>query len=127
MKVATTITRGMVVEPAVKEVLDDTPKRDKKSMARLRIQDEVFDLEDSVADNAKMISLLTTLLSRMYDTFTVTQKGRLATADRQLLEYMFTKFSATTTRADVQVGVDGAVPTIDKILNRQAQIGVIVK
>jgi len=122
---ATTITNGMVVEPAVKEIIDVT-KKDKKSLVRLQIQDNVFDIHDSVADNAKMISLLTTLMSRMYDTFSTTQKGKLTTADRTVLEHMFTKFSTTTTRADIQVSVNGATATIDKMLDRQAQIGQIL-
>jgi len=122
----TTITRGMVVEPAVEAVLDSTPKKDKKYLARLQIQDNVFDLNDSVADNAKMISLLTTLMSRMYDTFSTSQKNLLSTTDRALLEHVFTKFNTTDTRADLQVSKEGATTVIDKLLDRQAQIGQIL-
>lgn len=110
----------------VKQVLDDTVKTDKKSQVRYRIENEVFDLEDSVADNAKMISLLITLVSRMYDTYTTTQKNRLSTADRQLIEYTFGVFANTETRGDVQFTQEGSA-MIDKILTRQASVGVIVK
>ena len=102
------------------------PSSDKKMKVRHQIESEVFDLHDSVADNAKWLSLLTTLMSRMYDTFTDTQKGRLSTEDKALIEEVFGIFKSTNTRGDVQFSKEGPA-MIEKIMNRQAQIGEIVK
>jgi len=97
-----------------------------KDSIRKDIQNEVFDIEDSVADNAKMISLLITLSSRIYDILDTVQKDKLATGDRYLIEYIFAKFSTTETRADVQLVTEGT-PMLDKLLERQSIIGNIIK
>ena len=116
---------GMRYQKAVVQELN-APSTDKKSKIRYQIENEVFDLEDSVADNAKWLSLLTTLLSRFYDTFTDTQKARFSAEDKALIEMMFSKFKTTNTRYDVQFQEEG-IALIDKILERQKQIGEIVK
>lgn len=122
----TTKINGALRSNAVTEVLDQEPKADKKSLSRLQIQEEVFDNSDSIADNAKMISLMMTLVSRIYDVLDDTQKDNLSTDDRNLIEYTFNKFSNTNTRADVQFASEG-ITLIDKLLDRQASIGNIVK
>jgi len=118
--------KGMLVTKAVKAVMDDTPKTDKKYRVRKEINEKVFDLDDSVADNSKMISLLTTVLSRIYDVLPDTEKDNLNADDRAMIEYMFSKFKTTNTRADVQFATEG-VSLIDKLLDRQADIGTIVQ
>jgi len=115
---------GMLVEKAVKKVLDDEPKSDKKSLVRKAIQDEVFDAEDSIADNAKMISLLLTMISRMYDALPATTKNNIV--DKTTIDYVLTKFANVQTRADVQFAQEGS-SLIDKLLDRQATIGHLVK
>lgn len=122
----TTKINGALRSNAVTEVLDQEPKADKKSLSRLQIQEEVFDNSDSIADNAKMISLMMTLVSRIYNVLDDTQKDNLSTDDRNLIEYTFNKFSNTNTRADVQFASEG-ITLIDKLLDRQASIGNIVK
>ena len=119
------ITDGISYKKGVAEELSP-PSSDKKMKVRHQIESEVFDLHDSVADNAKWLSLLTTLMSRMYDTFTDTQKGRLSTEDKALIEEVFGIFKSTNTRGDVQFSKEGPA-MIEKIMNRQAQIGEIVK
>jgi len=98
----------------------------KKNRQRRQIQDEVFDVEDAIADNAKMISLLTTMLNRLYGVMPEEQKSLLDTDDRNLIEYALNKKSSIATRADVQFFQEGAVPMIDKLFERQAKIGMIV-
>ena len=122
---AKTIKRGALLSKGVQEVQDSEIKRSKKDLSRLDIQDTVFDNADSIADNAKMISLLLTTISRMYDIMEDTQKDKLSTDDRNMIEYTFSKFASTNTRADIQFATEG-VTFIDKLLNRQAQIGAII-
>jgi len=119
-------TNGMLVKKAVVPYLDTTPSIDKKMKTRKEINENVFDLDDSVADNSKMISLLTTIISRMYDTFSDEQKDLMDSADREMIEYTFAKFKDTNTRADVQFATEG-IGLVDKLLDRQGQIGTIVK
>ena len=102
------------------------PSSTKKDFVRLKIQQEVFDDKDSLADTTKWVSLLTTLVSAMYDTFTETQKAKLPTEHRSLIEYTFAKFKETNTRADVQFATEG-VAMVDKMLDRQKAVGNIVK
>ena len=105
--------------------IPDAPSNSKKAKARHRIENEVFDLRDSVADNSKMISLLISLVSRIYSTLTATAKGKLSSADKALIETVITEFKNVNTRADVQLAKEGP-SMITKILSRQAQIGTIV-
>ena len=98
---------------------------DTKSKQRLEIQDQVFDNADSIADNAKMISLLISVVRRMYEIMPETQKADLDSDDRTMIEYTFSQFASTQTRADVQFAVEG-LALIDKLLARQGQVGTIV-
>jgi len=120
--VKTNTTKGMLVTPAIKKVLDSTPKTDKKSFQRERISNEVFDLEDSVADNAKMISLLISMISRLYPLINTTA---LAVNDKALIDAVMAEFATTNTRADVQLAKEGPA-MITRVLARQAAVGAIV-
>ena len=117
---------GTMFKKSIVEVPEE-PSRDKKIQQRLKIQNEVFDIHDSVADNAKMISLLITMLNRIYTAIPEDIKTNISPADRSLIEYALNKKTAVTTRADIQVFTEGAAETIDKLFARQAQIGNIVK
>ena len=117
---------GMLAKKAVRKTYDTEESTDKKAFIREAIQKEVFDEQDAIADNAKMISLLTTVMSRMYDIIPAADKDNLDPNDRAVIEQVFTKFKTTETRADVQFAIEG--PTlIDKLLNRQGTIGNIIK
>lgn len=121
----TTLQKGLLVKKAVVESVDETPKTSKKAHVRKKIHDEVFDLNDSVADNAKIISLTLTLLSRIYDVLPDDIKANLIDTDKQLIELAFGKFKTTITRGDVQFAKEG-VGMINKILDRQNKVGEIV-
>lgn len=108
----------------VEEVLD-APRTDRKALQRLEIQEQVFDNSDSIADNAKMISLLISVIRRMYEVMPEEQKALLVTEDRTMIEYTFEQFALIQTRADVQFATEG-LALIDKLLGRQGQIGTIV-
>ena len=96
-----------------------------KNKQRLRIQNEVFDLEDSVADNAKWASILTTFISRIYSILPEEQKALLDPTERATIEYALAEFAATNTRADVMLAAEGAAG-IKKLLDRQGAIGTLV-
>jgi len=115
---------GTVFRKGVEEVHAPT-KTDSKSIKRLEIQDSVFDIEDSLADTTKWLSLLTTVVERMYSVMPAADKANLTAADKAMIDYAMTKFKATTTRADTQYAIEGNV-MIDKILNRQSQINKII-
>lgn len=121
----TTKVKGSIRKPAVEEVPEQI-KTDTKSLKRLQIQDEVFDNSDAIADNAKMISLLLSTISKMYNTFTDTQKNKLSIEDKTLIEYTFDKFGNANTRADNQLQEEGT-ELVDKLIQRQETIGNILK
>jgi len=119
-------TKGAFVKKALVEEFDNSPKTDKKTKVRKEIQEQVFDDRDAIADNAKMISFLITLTSRMYDIIPAEQKDLLKADDKDLIEHIFAKFRITNTRADIQLQEEGTV-LIDRLLERQADIGKLVK
>lgn len=105
---------------------DDELKTDEKSHIRYDIEKEVFDLPDSVADNSKMISLVISLVERMYTVMPDDQKELIPEQDRVLIDMVLNTFKQTTTIADEQLATEGPA-MITKILDRQAKIANIVK
>jgi hypothetical protein len=109
-------------QKAVLEVFEkDTSS---KGIIRKTINEEVFDLNDSVADNAKMISLLLSMLKRLYAVNFDT--ASLSSTDKGTIDYVINKFDTIQTRADVQFAKEGS-SMIDKIMDRQALVGSIIK
>ena len=98
----------------------------KKGKIRKEINEQVFDIEDSLADNAKMIFLLTSLLMRIYNALPDDIKGNLSDEDRQIVEYAFNKYTETTTRLDLQFQEEG-IGIIDKLLNRQKEVANVIE
>ncbi len=117
---------GMLHSVIYKNTIDDTDKKDTKTKIRYEIENEVFDELDSIADNAKMISLLMSTISRMYEIMDDVNKDKLTPESRYVIEHTFAKFKTTDTRADVMVEKEG-VTSIDKLLDRQGNIGTIIK
>lgn len=126
MFVLTKLTEnGTTYKKAIKEELS-TPSAGKKDEIRYKIETEVFDIHDSLADTTKWVSLLTTLTSRLYNILPEEQKALLSLTDRSLIETVFTKFSEVNTRCDVQFSQEG-ISLVDKLLERQAKLGEIIK
>jgi len=118
-------TPSGVFKRAVVEEIDDTPKTDKKHISRKRVQDEVFDLHDSVADNAKWASLLTGFVIRIYNALPEEIKNNIDPSDRQLIEALSAQFLETPTRLDVQIDKEG-YGVIDRMLSRQKEVADII-
>ena len=117
---------GLRVRANYIERIDTEPKNDKKSEARYLIENEVFDIRDSVADNAKMISLLVSFVERIWSIIPNDQKDNLSDEDRQAIDYVTDKFKDTLTWADIQWQKEG-IGFADKLLERQSQVGSIIK
>jgi hypothetical protein len=112
-----------------KTVLVEEPSEmtyDKKAKMRKSVNDLVFDAYDSIADNAKMISLLFALLSRIYESLPDNVKSQIADDEREIIEYAFNRYHAIQTRADVEFEVNG-IELINKLMDRQAKIGKLYK
>ena len=124
--VETKKVNGIRIQKAYKEVVESEPTGSKKAKARYEIENNVFDLRDSVADNAKMISLLTSLVSRIWSIIPDDQKDNLSDEEKQVIDYVIDKFDNTETWADVQFKKEG-LTFADKLLERQSQVGSIIK
>lgn len=122
----TKVKKGNVYKKAVREIVDTTPKTDKKHLSRKRVDQEVFDIYDSVADNAKWASLLTGFVIRIYNALPEETKASLDPTDRQMIEALSAEFLATPTRLDTQLQEEG-YSVIDRMLDRQRQVAEIVK
>lgn len=116
----------IMIKKAIEEV-NGPARTDKKAFQRKQIQDEVFDYHDSIADNAKWLSILTTFMSRIYDILPEEQKINLDPDEREMIETLFEVFGNTYTRADRQFSEEGTETVLRRILNRQGQIGNIIK
>jgi len=97
----------------------------KKGLVRYEIHKQVFDIYDSVADNAKMISLLFSLVSRIWSVMPNTQKSKLSQDEVDMINYVVNKFKEIRTRADVEFEKEG-MNLIDRLMERQKKIGEIV-
>jgi len=117
---------GLRVRAYYKEKVDEALKTDKKAQARYLIENEVFDIRDSVADNAKMISLLVSFIERIWSITPDDQKDNLSDEDREAIEYVIGKFKETITWADIQWQQEG-IGFADRLLERQGKIGEIIK
>lgn len=123
----TVTTNGLLVQKAFVEELDKTPKIGKKPTAKYDIQNHVYeDLSDSVADNAKMISLIFAMGATIYEVLSATAKSKIPAQAKETIEYAIQKFHETQTWGDIQLAQEGH-SAIDKLLKRQGDIGDIIK
>ena len=97
----------------------------KKGKLRNELLKAGLDTEDIIADNANALALIITLSSRMYDVMYEDQKAKMLPQDRQMIEYVFTKYKETNTTADLKFAVQ-SVGVIDKIFNRWSTIAAVV-
>jgi len=73
-----------------------------------------------------MISLIFSLMYRLYNALPEEIKQKLDPRDRQIIEYAFEKYRSIKTRADVQFQQEG-VKMIDKLMDRQNKIARIIE
>jgi len=115
--VATTSTRP-VVTPVI-------PKSDIKKIISSERDKEIRNSEDTLADLAKMNSLLFSMVAAIYSTLSTTAKAKLPVAERGVIDYAITKFTAMQTRGDRQLAKEGTA-LIDKLFDREEAIANLV-
>ena len=120
------IRKGNLYTKAYREILDNTPRKDKKSKVRYEIENNVFDIRDSVADNSKMISLLFGMVMHIYNALDTTTKDNIDPNIRSMIEYAIQKYDSIDTWGEIQLANEGTL-AIDRLIDRQAQIGDIIK
>ena len=115
-------TEAVRPEPAadVKISPDDV----KKLIAHER-DSKVRNSEDTLADLAKMNSLLFSTVGSIYGTLTSTAKDKIDADTRAIIEYSIAKFADTQTRADRQLAEEGT-DLVDKLFAREVQIADII-
>ena len=95
-----------------------------KGKIRKQIEEEIFDIEDSVADNAKLIFLLMASVKRLYKALPDNIKDNIE--DKEMLDTMIDTFDKTQSVADIKYKEEGN-NMITRIFDRQAKLGSIVK
>jgi len=119
-------TTGIRVQRAYTEVLDSEAKTGKKYEARSKIENEIFDFRDSIADNSKFISLIFAMGAEIYDVLTDSQKNNIPEATRDVIEFAIKEYRATETWGDLQLKSEGT-EAIKKLLGRQTKIANVIK
>ena len=124
--VETVKSDGLRVQKAYKEVVLDEPLTSKKAKARYEIENNIFDIRDSVADNAKMISLLFSMVYRMYEAMPEEYKQNLSEQDRQMIEFAINEFKNVQTWGDIKIQKEGT-NAISSLMQRQDKVGQVIK
>ena len=115
--------KGALRTPVVEEV--PTTFKGKKYFKRKEINEKVFDEADSIADNAKMISLMFSVVSRIWQIIPQEQKDTLEDSEVQVIDETIQKFRNTTTWADRLFAEEGT-GLVDRLFARQEEIGNIM-
>ena len=121
----TKIIKDGVYHKRYREVLAEAGPTDKKAAMREKIDHNVFDVYDSVADNAKWAAILTTAISIMYTALDADTKARMDPRQKALMDMLVSTYAATKTRFEIQYEEEG-IGLILKMLERQKAVGDIV-
>ena len=115
--VKTTSTRPVPVGVIPKDVIKKLIAHDRDLKVR--------NLEDSVADLAKMNSLLMGFVSTIYKVLSATEKAAIPAAKAAVINHALQRWATTQTRGDRQLKTDG-LALIDKLFDREVAIADIV-
>ena len=122
----TTKINGIRVQKAVQELPDTEPKVGKKYQARKEIEEQVFDIRDSVADNSKMISLLFTMVYKMYESLPDSTMNKMPKEDKTIIDNTIEIFKSVHTWADIKFQEEG-FKSIERLIKRQGELGKVIK
>lgn len=100
-------------------------KQLQKQKARELIAQNVQDLPDQIADNAKMISLLISVVSRIWQNLPATQRNKVPEDEAAFIDAALGIFKDVETRADKQFKKEG-IAVAQRIFTREAAIANIV-
>lgn len=112
-----------LVDPSLIPEYND--KRLNKLMHRKKIKTGVRDTDDSVADLAKWISLVTSMNFTIYNALSATAKSNIPAQERELIELCQSIFKNTETVGDLSLAREGG-NLIQKIMNREKTIAQII-
>ncbi len=118
----TMIKKGALRSPAMIDKPENKILSLEKGFKRKKINEEIFDLEDSVADNAKMISLLMMVVSDIYGVLNEDQKQNIK--NKEIIEEVIENFSGLFKERVNENNT--ALGIIDKLSTRQKEINKII-
>ena len=101
------------------------PKAILKQLIATHIDSEVRNPSDTLADLAKMNSLLFSMVAAIYSTLTPTAMSKIPAVDKAVIDYSMARFRAVQTRGDRQLATEGT-KLIDKLFDREVAIADIV-
>jgi uncharacterized protein YeeX (DUF496 family) len=119
----TVIVEGALRTSAIKEIPTEHILDRKKGAKRKEINEEIFDIDDSVADNSKMISLLLSILNNIYSALPADAKANIQ--DKEVIESVLSEFNSKA-NFSTKLSTEGA-ELAQKLFDRQEQISTIVK
>jgi len=117
--------RGVTTK-ATRPVATATIPRDvlKQLIAKQR-DAEIRNVDDTLADLAKMNSLLFSVVATIYSTLTPTAINKIPAAEKAVIDYAIKRFTAIQTRGDRQLATEGT-KLIDKLFDREVSIADMV-
>jgi len=95
----------------------------KKGKTRKQINDNVFDVEDSLSDTTKLVFLLIRILKIIFDSDF--DKSNISESDLEFINMIFEKYDKNDNRFDTQFSNEG-YQLIDKLFNRQDKINSFI-
>ena len=101
------------------------PKSVRKAMIAVERNTSVRNVEDTLADLAKMNSLLFSVVAALYKAMPATTLNKIPAAEKGLIDYAMAGFGNITTRADKQLATEGTA-LVDKLFDREVAIADIV-
>ena len=115
-------TEAVRPEPAANVTITDD---DVKKLIAHERDLKVRNGEDTLADLAKMNSLLFSTVGAIYSTLSNSAKDKIPEATRGVIEYSIQEFDKVQTRADRQLKDEGN-DLVDKLFSREVQIADII-
>ncbi len=114
---------GLLIKSKYKQELEEL-RNVKKGRVREQINEKIFDPEDAIADNNKLIMLALTLFKKVIDVnFNI---ENLKEDDKALIDYFRDTMAKRETRFDSQFQEE-KYRLIDKLFGRQEKVGEIIK
>lgn len=101
------------------------PKAILKQLMAITRDKEIRNGDDTLADLAKMNSLLFSMIGSIYGTLTPTALGKIPAPEKAIIDYALKRFATVQTRGDRQLATEGTA-LIDKLFDREVAIADMV-
>jgi len=116
-------------KPFYHKVIKEEPTEypiNKKHIARKKINEEVFDLYDAVADNSKLIGILFELVIKLYKGMPPHAKSFLQPKDKEFIEMVIELYSKYTNKFKQDCKTNECSEIVDKLFKRQHKVAKII-